>query len=115
MGSEMCIRDRKLDAHRLSGEYWHESLPNAKQSACCKPCPIACEANDRPEGTRGKPKHINQVDRPEYETLAMLGANLGIGDSLYVMDGNDACNRWASNFDSISLVPTFGIEPVVDA
>ena len=47
-----------------------------------------------------KPKHINQVDRPEYETLAMLGANLGIGDSLYVMDGNDACNRWG--IDTIS-------------
>ena len=102
--------ESKLDAHRLSGEYWHESLPNAKQSACCKPCPIACEANDRPEGIRGKPKHINQVDRPEYETLAMLGANLGIGDSLYVMDGNDACNRWGIDTISAGAALSFACE-----
>ena len=54
-------------------------------------------AADRPtvDGVkmRGRPVHINRVDRPEYETLAMMGANLGIGSSLDVMDGNDACNR----------------------
>ena len=83
----------QLDARKLSGEHWHESLPNAKQSACCAPCPIACEAADRIEGQKGKPVHTNRTDRPEYETLAMLGSNLGIDDSLAVMDGNDACNR----------------------
>jgi aldehyde:ferredoxin oxidoreductase len=86
-----------LDAHELSGEHWHESLPDAKQSACCAPCPIACEAADRPtidgEKIRKRPIHIDRVDRPEYETLAMLGANLGLTSSLDVMDGNDACNR----------------------
>jgi aldehyde:ferredoxin oxidoreductase len=87
----------KLSTHELSGEHWHESLPNAKQSGCCAPCPIACEAADRPiidgKKFRGRPVHMNRVDRPEYETLAMLGSNLGIGSSLDVMDGNDACNR----------------------
>ena len=87
----------KLSTHELSGEHWHESLPDAKQSGCCAPCPIACEAADRPvvdgKKTRGRPVHMNRVDRPEYETLAMLGSNLGIGSSLDVMDGNDACNR----------------------
>ena len=87
----------KLDAHELSGEHWHESLPDAKQSACCAPCPIACEAADRPtvdgEKIRKRPVHLNRVDRPEYETLAMLGSNLGLTSSLDVMDGNDACNR----------------------
>ena len=82
-----------LDARQLSGEHWHESLPDAKQSGCCTPCPIACEANDRPEGVKGKPKYRNRVDRPEYETLAMMGSNLGLDDSLAVMDGNDVCNR----------------------
>ena len=87
----------ELDTHELSGEHWHESLPEAKQSACCAPCPIACEAADRPtingEKIRKRPIHIDRVDRPEYETLAMLGANLGLTSSLDVMDGNDACNR----------------------
>ena len=87
----------ELDTHELSGEHWHESLPEAKQSACCAPCPIACEAADRPtingEKIRKRPIHIDRVDRPEYETLAMLGANLGLTSSLEVMDGNDACNR----------------------
>ena len=87
----------ELNAHELSGEYWHESLPDAKQSACCAPCPIACEAADRPtiDGVkvRKRPVHLDRVDRPEYETLAMLGANLGLTNSLDIMDGNDACNR----------------------
>ena len=86
-----------MSTHELSGEHWHASLPDAKQSGCCAPCPIACEAADRPtvDGVkiRGRPVHMNRVDRPEYETLAMLGSNLGIGSSLDVMDGNDACNR----------------------
>lgn len=88
---------RKLNAHELSGEHWHDSLPDAKQSACCAPCPIACEAADRPtiDGVklRKRPVHIDRVDRPEYETLAMLGANLGLTNALDIMDGNDACNR----------------------
>ena len=87
----------ELNAHELSGEHWHESLPDAKQSACCAPCPIACEAADRPtvDGVkvRKRPIHLDRVDRPEYETLAMLGSNLGLTSSLDVMDGNDACNR----------------------
>ena len=87
----------ELNAHELSGEHWHESLPDAKQSACCAPCPIACEAADRPtvDGVkvRKRPVHLDRVDRPEYETLAMLGSNLGLTNSLDVMDGNDACNR----------------------
>ena len=87
----------ELNAHELSGEHWHDSLPDAKQSACCAPCPIACEAADRPtiDGVkvRKRPIHLDRVDRPEYETLAMLGSNLGITSSLDVMDGNDACNR----------------------
>ena len=87
----------ELNAHELSGEHWHESLPDAKQSACCAPCPIACEAADRPtvDGVkvRKRPIHLDRVDRPEYETLAMLGSNLGLTSSLDVMDGNDACIR----------------------
>ena len=39
------------------------------------------------------PHTFGSRDRPEYETLAMLGANLGLTSSLDVMDGNDACNR----------------------
>lgn len=83
----------KLDVDRLTGRVWHEELPDAKQSSCCSPCPIACEAADRPEGVKGRPKHVEEVDRPEYETLAMMGANLGIESSLDVMRGNDACNQ----------------------
>jgi aldehyde:ferredoxin oxidoreductase len=94
--SEVDVRT-ELNAHELSGEHWHESLPDAKQSACCAPCPIACEAADRPtvDGVklRKRPVHLDRVDRPEYETLAMLGSNLGLTSSLDVMDGNDACNR----------------------
>ena len=83
----------ELDVDRLTGRVWHEELPDAKQSACCTPCPIACEAADRPEGVKGRPRYVEEVDRPEYETLAMMGANLGIESSFDVMRGNDACNK----------------------
>ena len=96
-GTSLVEVRTELNAHELSGEHWHESLPDAKQSACCAPCPIACEAADRPtvDGVkvRKRPIHLDRVDRPEYETLAMLGSNLGLTSSLDVMDGNDACNR----------------------
>ncbi len=86
-----------LDPWTQSGEHWHSELPDAKQSSCCRPCPIACEAADRPmiEGARSRqrPRYTERVDRPEYETLALLGSNLGISSSLDVMDGNDACNQ----------------------
>ncbi len=91
MGTKEVVS--QLDTRRLSGEHWHDSLPDAKQSGCCKPCPIACEASDRIAGVKGKPLHTVQVDRPEYETLALLGANLGIDDAMAVMDGNDICNQ----------------------
>ena len=96
-GAEAVPIVANLSTRELSGEHWHASLPDAKQSGCCAPCPIACEAADRPtvDGVkvRKRPVHMDRVDRPEYETLAMLGSNLGIGSSLEVMDGNDACNR----------------------
>ena len=40
----------------------------------------------------------------------MLGANLGIGDSLYVMDGNDACNRWGIDTISAGAALSFACE-----
>ncbi|MAJ02019.1 MAG: hypothetical protein CMA10_06425 [Euryarchaeota archaeon] len=105
-----------LSTQELSGEHWHDSLPNAKQSGCCAPCPIACEAADRPmvDGVkmRGRPVHIDRVDRPEYETLAMLGSNLGIGSSLDVMDGNDACNRLGMDTISSGAALSFVCETV---
>lgn len=99
VGSQLEVM-LEIDPVVLSGEHWHDELPNAKQSGCCAPCPIACEASDRIEGVKGKPKYMERMDRPEYETLALLGSNLGIGSSIHVMDGNDACNK--SGIDTIS-------------
>ena len=84
-----------LDAHRLSGEHWHDEHPDANNRAAAHRAHR--EAADRPtvDGvrTKGRPVHLNRVERPEYETLAMMGSNLGLTSSLDVMDGNDACNR----------------------
>lgn len=82
-----------VDMVTLAGPHWHDQHPDAKQSGCCTPCPIACEAAIRPAGHRGRAKHLPRADRPEYETLALLGSNLGIASADDVMDGNDACNR----------------------
>jgi len=100
-----------LDVPRLTGDHWHNEHPDAKQSGCCTPCPIACEAADRPtlegERVKGRPVHLERVERPEYETLALLGSNLGLSSSLEVMDGNDACNRFG--LDTISSGAALGL------
>ena len=100
-----------LDVPKLTGDHWHEVHPDAKQSGCCTPCPIACEAADRPkvdgERVKGRPVHLERVERPEYETLALLGSNLGLTSSVEVMDGNDACNRFG--LDTISAGAALGL------
>ena len=91
--AEQTSPGTRLDIGALSGPHWHDVHKDGRQGACCNPCPIACEAAIRPAGHRGRVRHHPRADRPEYETLAMLGSNLGLESADDVMDGNDACNR----------------------
>ncbi|MFH1152284.1 MAG: aldehyde ferredoxin oxidoreductase family protein [Pseudomonadota bacterium] len=74
---------RHDQAVRLSGEMIKEK--HATTYHTCKPCSILC-------GHRGT-FNGQKTSVPEYETLVLLGANLGIFDRDAISDLNDLCNR----------------------
>ncbi|CAD7771760.1 MAG: putative oxidoreductase YdhV [Candidatus Methanoperedenaceae archaeon GB50] len=68
------------------------------QNPCC-PCPIACGGII----SEGK-------DRPEYETLAMLGANCGLKNYQAVVEANELCNLYGLDTISTGNVIAFAME-----
>jgi aldehyde:ferredoxin oxidoreductase len=87
-------------AGEIHGEKFHAQF-NMDGSACCGPCVIACEGRTKDTG-RGDVRS----ERPEYETIALLGSNLGIADREAIMDANDRCN--ALGLDTISTGGAIG-------
>ena len=71
------------DAHKISGETL-QTKHKTKHSTC-KPCTILC-------GHKGD---FGGVERalPEYETIGLLGANIGIFDSEKIAEWNDICSE----------------------
>lgn len=78
-------------AFRISGEMIH-GKHRATQNACLS-CNIRCGHNGRFK--------IGTVPVPEYETLVMLGSNIGIFDREYIVALVDICNRLG--MDTISV------------
>ncbi len=83
-------------AFRISGEMIKEKHDTKINT--CKPCSIMC-------GHKGI---FNGKDAPvpEYETLTLLGSNLGIFDRDAIARFNDICNR--AGMDTISAGGTLG-------
>jgi len=84
------------EAMNISGEYLEEhGLVGVKTS--CIHCPVTCGRDVELEG-------IGRVKGPEYETLALMGSNLEIGDLKKVSEWN----YWADDLgmDTISLGAT---------
>jgi aldehyde:ferredoxin oxidoreductase len=84
-------------ASEISGEAIHKEY-DVKPEPCC-PCPIACPATL-------DDKH----DRPEYETLAMLGSNTGNKDLHAIVEANTLCNRLGLDTISTGGVLGFAME-----
>lgn len=70
-------------ADRISGQTMHRRY-NARPSTC-KPCSILC-------GHKGTHADGSVHQIPEYETVGLLGSNLGIFDPDAVCAFNDRCN-----------------------
>ena len=86
------------DAMKISGEYMEDhELVGVKTS--CIHCPVTCGRDVEVEG-----KGI--VKGPEYETLALLGSNLEIGDLKKVSEWNYHADDLG--MDTISLGATLG-------
>jgi len=70
--------------------------------ACIMPCARLVEVERNDECLR--------LEGPEYETLAMLGSNLGISDSSAVVAQNLACDRLGLDVISAGVVVGFAME-----
>ena len=85
-------------AMSISGEYMEDHELVGVKSSCIH-CPVTCGRDVEVEG-------VGRVKGPEYETLALLGSNLEIGDLKSVSEWN----YWADELgmDTISLGATLG-------
>ncbi len=72
----------------------HETKPHT-----CRPCTILC-------GHKGKFAGGRELPVPEFETVGLMGSNLGIFDSDIVAKWNDLCSRLG--IDTISAGGTLG-------
>lgn len=92
-------------AAELDGTAVHDQN-DVGPSPCCHPCAIACEGvvHGKREGVPEK------THRPEYETLAMLGANCGVSDYRSVIGFNEYCNKMGVDTISMGGVAGFALE-----
>ncbi len=93
------------NAEDIGAESLERMLINRKS---CFSCPVRCkrvvelEKND----LNIDPK----LGGPEYETLACLGSNLGIGDLEIIAKANELCNRYTIDTISFGMTLSFAME-----
>lgn len=86
------------DAMKISGE-WVEDHELKGVKTSCIHCPVTCGRDVEVEG-------VGRVKGPEYETLALMGSNLEIGDIKKVSEWNYLADDLG--MDTISLGATLG-------
>lgn len=86
------------DAIKVSGQYMEDHELKGVKSSCIH-CPVTCGRDVEVEG-------VGRVKGPEYETLALLGTNLDIGDIKKVSEWNYHADDLG--MDSISLGAVLG-------
>jgi aldehyde:ferredoxin oxidoreductase len=100
-------RHRIEDIEKISGEALRnharttppgQSRIESKKGACYN-CPIACMRATRILDENGN--RLDQGEGPEFETVALLGANLSIYDLLVITQANYWANRYG--IDTMSL------------
>jgi aldehyde:ferredoxin oxidoreductase len=90
------------DAMKVSGEYMEEhGLVGVKSS--CLHCPVTC-------GREMEVKGVGRVKGPEYETLALLGTNLEIGDLEKVAEWNYHADDLGMDTISLGATLSFSME-----
>lgn len=87
-------------AEAISGETMQEQI--VVRHRACFGCTLACSKLSRVEGL--------SIEGPEYETLAMLGANCGIGNLAAVVKANYLCNDLGIDTISTGNIIAFAIE-----
>jgi len=89
-------------AKYISGEYLADhGLVGVKSS--CIHCPVTCGRDVKVEG-------VGRVKGPEYETLALLGSNLGVGDLERISEWNYLADDMGMDTISLGSVIGFAME-----
>ncbi len=89
-------RDGNFPTHmNISGQRIGETI--WVRHTFCHACPIGC---GKEVALKEGPFAGTWGEGPEYETVALLGANLKIDDLQYIVKANDLCNRYG--LDTIS-------------
>ena len=90
------------DAMGLSGEYMEDHELVGVSSSCIH-CPVTCGRDVRVEG-------VGRTKGPEYETLALLGTNLEIGDLKKVSEWNYHADDQGMDTISLGATLSFAME-----
>ncbi len=101
---------RKEDVTKITGEALRQHEVNAKpgetkiavKKGTCFNCPILCKRKTRVIDESGNV--IDEGEGPEFETVALLGANLSIYDLTVITQANYWANRYG--LDTITLGST---------
>jgi aldehyde:ferredoxin oxidoreductase len=86
------------EAMKISGEWFEDHELKGVKTSCIH-CPVTCGRDTDVEG-------VGRVKGPEYETLALMGSNLEIGDVKKVSEWNYHADDLG--MDTISLGATLG-------
>jgi len=90
------------DAMSVSGEYMEEHELKGVKSSCIH-CPVTCGRDVDVEG-------VGRVKGPEYETLALMGTNLEIGDLKKVSAWNYLADDYGMDTISLGATLSFAME-----
>ncbi len=95
------FQDGSFDgAEAISGETMKRELDGKTET--CFACAVSCKRSV--EGERGKFKITREYGGPEYESIGLLGSNLGVDDIFAVAACNELCNKLG--LDTISTGAT---------
>jgi aldehyde:ferredoxin oxidoreductase len=92
-------------AEQISGQAMRDKILVGRGT--CHACPVRCKRTVRME----TPYHIDPAyGGPEYETMAALGSNCGIGDLAAVAKGNELCAAYGLDTISTGSCISFAME-----
>jgi len=93
------------EAEKISAEAIHDTIFMGMEG--CYACPVNCKNIVKSDG---KWKINPDYGAPEYETIAALGSNCGIGDIEAICKGNEICNKTTMDTISTGVAISFAMK-----
>ena len=93
------------NAEAISGETMYKTIVDG--SRACFGCPVGCSKYST---VKDGPYKGSTVEGPEYETIAMMGSNCGIGDMRAIAKANRLCDELGIDTISTGNVIGFAME-----